>query len=103
MSYYHWLKKLDARPVQKESVNGSYTTAEPKWRTLLTCGDGSPGGVAHTVGSLPMEIVTPANDEQTQPKPGIVGENCLLIGTQNVDSMTFPLFRHLLWRPRASP
>jgi hypothetical protein len=71
--------------------------------TLLTCGDGSPGGVAHTVGSLRMEIVTPANDKQMQSKPGIVGENYLLIGTQNVDSMTFPLFRHLRQRTQALP
>jgi hypothetical protein len=96
-------KKLDARPVQKESVNGSYKTAEPKWRNFLTFGDGSPGGVAHKVGSLHMEIVTPANDKQMQPKPSLAGENCLFIGTQNVYSMPFPLFGHRLRRTQALP
>jgi hypothetical protein len=55
--------------VQNESVDGSYKTAERKWRNLLAFGDGSPDSVAHKVGGLRTEIVTPANHKQMQPNP----------------------------------
>lgn len=71
------LKALGAQPVNGPNIDP--VRDEANWKAALQCGEGPPGGVAHEVGSLRMEI-TDENDQVIQ--PGVVNRDGQFLGLE---------------------
>lgn len=74
------LRALGAQP-----VNGDYidpVTKEEEWKKSLECGEGGPGGVAHEVGSLRMEIT---NQNGIVTSPGVVNADGQVLGVPDAN------------------
>lgn len=73
------LKVLGAQPVDGPAFDPG--SQEELWRNALKSGEGLPGGVAHEVGSLRMEV----RDSRTGDllREGVVDENCRYLGLEN--------------------